>query len=360
MVFNEVESISDLLSGHRVIIYYIEDDSGNQQELHRYVESAMKMLEKKNDDLIAFKIRQGTTQFTQFKELYRPEIKGPISLFAVNAEGIPLINEDVVNEETLCQAFDSICSCCKLNAVSKSEMTKFFRFDQTYVHASNGTDNKLTFSSQTPNESSSFENKIPLVDSSTTRIRKRDEYIGSTLTELQIRLPDGSKDKQSFEKDACLQEVYNFINVKYNMTNFDLKTYHHAVFSSEDYGKSLQALDLTPNGVVMVVDKNVAQFNGNGSVSRLFQYALSIVFGKITPMLLYVKDFLLGYWNTYFSRNNRTSRRINNEGGSSNFSGKSSGSKRSTSNFGNIHTLRRSEESDDENNRYNGNSTQQK
>jgi len=370
MVFHEIDSITEVFSGHRVIIYYIRSNQSKKNDkLFQITETVLESLDKKNDDLLLIKILNPSTQLIQFKELYKPEVAENITLFAINNEGIPLISEHIGKENDICSKMESICTFCNLNQVPSSEITKLCTPQNGPKHQETLNEEHCSttisdnhFATGTKESSPSLplnglDNGIKLPD--------------PLFTELQIRLPSGTQGKQKFSKDAGLQEVRAFIREKYQIKDFDLKTYNHQPFSEEEYVKSLHDLDLYPNGVIIVVNKNIVPFNNNRGFSGIIQYGVSVVIAKTNSVFLYVQNLLLIFWNSFFNSSG------NNGGGqpggrsfkpsqgsesghSSSGRGGSSRPKANSNRFGNIHTLRRNDDSDDENNRYNGNSTQQK
>ncbi|KAG8325025.1 UBX domain-containing protein 4 [Homalodisca vitripennis] len=392
MVFHNIESISDVLSGQRIIIYYIEGKlSGIKRNdiklCKKALETALEMLEKKNDDLLIIQVLHGSEQFIHFDELYKPDVTGAATLFVVNNEGIPLLCEQINHADSVPNVIESLIINCKLNRIHRIDVSKTTQNDiESVSHLMSdskevGTtvnNSKQTFSESLPkvvtattvgHESINSEELASIP--TTSQVTVTDETVPNQITqpmstELRIVLPNGDKVIQKFDRDASLQEVWVYISVTYhNLKDFDLKTFNRQVFSQEEYTKTLQSLALYPNGVIFVVVKNVVPFNNN-SISMLIYNGLHSVMARTTSVFHYVQGLLFWVWNSFFPNNGsngntRSGRQSRPLQGGSNQSSSQKGSKKSASRpLGNVHTLRRNDDSDDENNRYNGNSTQQK
>lgn len=390
MAFHEIDSVTDINNGHRVIIYYIEckrnETDLNVPKLHETLEAIMRTLEKKNDDVLMVKVVSDSEQFTKFQQLYKAEIKGQVTLFVVNNEGIPIISEHIYEENNISAVLSSICNSCALNTIpaldsdieSQSNLSCTISNDLKNIKESTSYSKSADTVSQT--ELRSAATKICRAtgpNNTTMESLARNEIHSSGLqpssTQLQIRLPDGSRHKQQFDKEAVLNEVWVFISTHHKLKDFDLKTYNHQNFSEDDYQSTLIDLDLYPNGVVIVVPKHGVSVSNNGWIGSMFHYGSYQLVSKTTTAFSYIQSLFSLFWIwarpwLFFSNNRSTGdgnqRRNQIQPTQNSITGQSNSqrrSKSSTAPFGNnIHTLRRNDDSDDENNRYNGNSTQQK
>lgn len=390
MAFHEIDSVADINNGHRVIIYYIEckrnDTDLNASKLYKTLEAIMSTLEKKNDDVLIVKVLSDSEQFKKFQQLYKADIKGKVTLFVVNNEGIPIISQHIFEENNISAVLLSICNSCTLNPIPalvlgvKSESKLSCTIANDLNNKKESTSSSISAESMSQTELRKVATNIctPTGSNNTTMesLPHDDTHsvgLQPSSTQLQIRLPDGSRHKQQFDKEAMLNEVWVFISTQYKLKDFDLKTYNHQNFSEDEYENTLKDLDLYPNGVVIVVPKHGVSINNNGWIGSMFHYGSYQLVSKTTKTFSYIKGLFSLFWIwvrpwLFFSNNrsigdnnirrNQIQPTQNSNSGQSNSQRRS---KSSTAPFGNnIHTLRRNDDSDDENNRYNGNSTQQK
>jgi len=166
----------------------------------------------------------------------------------------------------------------------------------------------------------------------------------ATSARIQFRLPDGSSQTQLFPSESPLSEVYNFVRTglttKYS--SFSLSTtFPRRNLDTLDMSNTLKNLQLAPSATVMVLP------TASSSVSLQDGGFLSMIWLLLTPFTI-LWTMLTGFFSTY--------------GGSStdNSSGnRSGGGGNRVKREGGIGRLRTTDFSDDENNTYNGNSTQQ-
>jgi len=166
----------------------------------------------------------------------------------------------------------------------------------------------------------------------------------ATSARIQFRLPDGSSQTQLFPSESPLSEVYNFVRTglttKYS--SFSLSTtFPRRNLDTLDMNNTLKNLQLAPSATVMVLP------TASSSVSLQDGGFLSMIWLLLTPFTI-LWTMLTGFFSTY--------------GGSStdNSSGnRSGGGGNRVKREGGIGRLRTTDFSDDENNTYNGNSTQQ-
>lgn len=386
MAFHEIDNVTDINNGHRVIIYYIEckrnGTDSNASELCKTLEDIMRTLEKKNDDVLIVKVLRDSEQFTQFQQLYKADVKGQVTLFVVNNEGIPLISQHIYEKNNISAVLLSICNSCTLNPIPDLDLDVKSESKLSCI-IENDLKNKTESTSSSISAESMSQRKVaknicrPTGSNNTTMEslpRNENNSVGlpHSSTQLQIRLPDGSRHMQQFDKEDVLQEVWLFINTQFKLNSFDLKTFNRQNFADDEYESTLKDLDLYPNGVLIVVPHAVS-INNNGWIGSMFHYGSYQLVSKTTKMFSYIHGLFSLFWiwarPWFFFSNNRSTGDNNlrrnqiqpTQNSNSNQLNSQRRSKSSTAPFGNnIHTLRRNDDSDDENNRYNGNSTQQK
>uniref|UniRef100_A0A1B6LAU7 UBX domain-containing protein 4 n=1 Tax=Graphocephala atropunctata TaxID=36148 RepID=A0A1B6LAU7_9HEMI len=407
MVFHDIESITDVLAGQRIIIYYIEGKltgiKRNDIKLCKNaLEAALEMLEKKNEDILIIKILQGSQHFVQFDELYKPDVTGAATLFVVNNEGIPLMCEQINHADSVSNVMESLSTTCKLNRilnidvsclVSQKSSTQFevepspnlkldyVEVDKT-VHVSKRASSEelpipksiSLLDTEVKHECKVPEEHVSLPTTSQVPVSGKIDQNQSTQptsTELRILLPNGNRVMQTFNKDALLQEVWVSISTTYKLEDFDLKTFNRQPFSEAEYKETLQNLNLYPNGVLFVVVKNIVPFSGDRSIGVFIYHGFQDIMARTTAVFQYIQGLVFWVWNSFFTRptnNNRPGGNVQSGGHNRTIQSgsniKSSSQKKSNKSaskpFSNVHTLHRNDDSDDENNRYNGNSTQQK
>lgn len=366
-MFYAIENITDARSC-RVIVYYIQcksySSNGYETTLYKNTEILLEKLNKKNDDLILIKILVESDHFKLFDNIYKPYIKAPITLFVVNNEGIPLLAEPIHKECDIFQSVKNISKTCKLNSVHENSLglctPKTEPLTACVEKSNSSTSEELNVSSY------SFEACSTTATSNSENVAAK---VPTSVTRLHIRLPDGNVEEKQFDNDSLLQEVWIVIKTQYNVPNFDLKTYNHPIFTEQDYTKTLQDLNLCPNSSVIVVIKNTSPLSNNSVVPSIIMHFISRFYRYSSFAFQYTQGLFILFWNyivqTTRPRGSSSDRQRHNSGSSSSNSDhirpSTNKSRRNVSKHigNNIHTLVRNEDSDDEQNRYNGNSTQQ-
>lgn len=201
----------------------------------------------------------------------------------------------------------------------------------------------------------------------------------SAIARIQFRLPNGSSLTNQFPAETRLQEARQFAaqEVGHRYGNFSLATmFPRREFTAEDLGKTLLELELAPSASIVLLQQSgrqantIVQSSGGGRFWALL--------GTILYPLLAVWRFLRGF--VYRSpppgeaaEAPRTQQQPPNSYTSTSSSSSSSGEpKRETirkrvlekrpedfKKDGKIYRLRTQEDSEDDNNTWNGNSTQQ-
>jgi len=180
----------------------------------------------------------------------------------------------------------------------------------------------------------------------------------SLFARLQFRLPDGSATNHQFDANATLQVVFDYVKetVKPPFSPFKLcLTFPRREFQTNDFSQTLRDLQLAPSSSVLVlpVRGTVIQSSGNNGL-------MGFLFMFMSPFLM-IWRWLQSYWlpNKPKPAGNKptsTSGR-NNQGRGNNSSDNNS------RNFGRqqgkIYRMSDPNGEDDDNNTWNGNSTQQ-
>ncbi|XP_035030743.1 UBX domain-containing protein 4 [Hippoglossus stenolepis] len=198
-----------------------------------------------------------------------------------------------------------------------------------------------------------------------TLVRQR-----STIARIQFRLPDGSSFTNQFPSQSTLQEARHFAvqEVGNRYGNFSLATmFPRREFTSEDLNKTLLELELAPSASIVLLPHSgrpantVVQSSGGG---------IWAVLGTLLSPLLAVWRFLSTFLFTTPPPPGPASQGPSQQSSSyTNSSSASDKAKRETHTLekrpkdfkkeGKICSLRTQEDSEDDNNTWNGNSTQQ-
>ncbi|KAM9850928.1 UBX domain-containing protein 4 [Aulostomus maculatus] len=195
----------------------------------------------------------------------------------------------------------------------------------------------------------------------------------STITRIQFRLPDGSSFTNQFPSQSKLQEARQFavqeLGNRYG--NFSLATmFPRREFTSEDLNKTLQELELTPSASVVLLPQSSRPAN---TVVQSSSGGIWAVLGTILYPLLAVWRFLSSFLFVTPPPAGATSRSPSPQSNSyTNSTSVSDKPKREPlskhtlekqpkdfKKDGKICRLRTQEDSEEDNNTWNGNSTQQ-
>lgn len=199
----------------------------------------------------------------------------------------------------------------------------------------------------------------------------------SKMCRIQFRLPDGSSFTNQFLPDACLEEARAFaeshVGGKYG--NFELAmTFPRKQFTKEDYKKTLAELELVPNASIILVPGGRSTTSMIPSSEGGLWTFLRTLFYPIVAIWRFINNFLFAGDPTQRSsggnanpaqaqaqpetsrnppsvvtdadREVRRRRMLEKRG-------------EDFKKEGRIYRLRREEDTDDDNNTWNGNSTQQ-
>ncbi|KAM6984987.1 UBX domain-containing protein 4 [Aplochiton taeniatus] len=199
----------------------------------------------------------------------------------------------------------------------------------------------------------------------------------SAIARIQFRLPDGSSFTNQFPSESKLQEVRQFVvqEVGKRYGNFSLATmFPRREFTGVDLDRTLLELELVPSASIVLLPQTGRPAN---TVVQSSEGGFWAVLGTILYPLLAVWRFLSGFLFAVPSPPGASSsgqaQRSNPASASNSSSSSSSGEPKRESlrkrtlekrpedfkKDGKIHRLRTQEDSEDENNTWNGNSTQQ-
>ncbi|XP_075937171.1 UBX domain-containing protein 4 isoform X3 [Anarhichas minor] len=190
----------------------------------------------------------------------------------------------------------------------------------------------------------------------------------STIARIQFRLPDGSSFTNQFPSQSRLQEARHFAaqEVGNRYGNFSLATmFPRREFTSEDLDKTLLELELAPSASIVLLPQSSRPAN---AVVQSSDGGIWAVLGTLVYPLLAVWRFLSSFLFATPPPPGAASRGPGQPSGSyTNSASASDKAKRDTvdkrpkdfKKDGKICRLRTQEDSEDENNTWNGNSTQQ-
>uniref|UniRef100_A0A8C2YYY9 UBX domain-containing protein 4 n=1 Tax=Cyclopterus lumpus TaxID=8103 RepID=A0A8C2YYY9_CYCLU len=194
----------------------------------------------------------------------------------------------------------------------------------------------------------------------------------STIARIQFRLPDGSSFSNQFPSQSRLQEARHFAvqEVGKRYGNFTLATmFPRREFTSEDLDKTLLELDLAPSASIVLLPSS----RPTNTVIQSSDGGIWAVLGTLLYPLLAVWRFLSSFLFATPPPPGAASRGSGQPSGSyTNLASASDKAKRDTVNKdtvekrpkdfkkdGKVCRLRTQEDSEDDNNTWNGNSTQQ-
>uniref|UniRef100_A0A8C9RTP5 UBX domain-containing protein 4 n=1 Tax=Scleropages formosus TaxID=113540 RepID=A0A8C9RTP5_SCLFO len=189
----------------------------------------------------------------------------------------------------------------------------------------------------------------------------------STVARIQFRLPDGSFFTNQFPSETKLYEARQFAaqEVGNRYGNFSLATmFPRREFSGEDLGKTLLELELAPSASIVLLPtgrptNTVVQSSGDG-----FWAVLSTIFYPLLAVWRFISSFLFSTTPppSTASRSATPRPASASTGESKRESIRKRVLEKRAEDFkkdGNIYRLRTQEDSEDDNNTWNGNSTQQ-
>ncbi|KAF5910845.1 hypothetical protein HPG69_004936 [Diceros bicornis minor] len=191
----------------------------------------------------------------------------------------------------------------------------------------------------------------------------------STVARIQFRLPDGSSFTNQFPSDAPLEEARQFAAQTVGNTygNFSLATmFPRREFTKEDYKKKLLDLELAPSASVVLLPAGRPTTSVVHSSSGDFWTLLGTVLYPFLAIWRLISNFLFSNPPPAQTSVRAASLEPSNLGSSSNSEKREPVRKRvlekrgeDFKKEGKIYRLRTQDDGEDENNTWNGNSTQQ-
>lgn len=202
----------------------------------------------------------------------------------------------------------------------------------------------------------------------------------ATIARIQFRLPSGNPHMGQFEPTCTLRNLRAYVveNITLPFRQFTMSTsFPRRELTCEDDDKTLLELELVPTAVILILplkNSNVTTtVNSTQDVSLLPRFVWSI-FAVVTQMYQYVINYFTGRRNSQEQRGSSSENKdtasnsdgpvlsnVPNAATSSGLVRRYMGNRDGTSikTEGNIHRLHSGGDDNDENNTWNGNSTQQ-
>uniref|UniRef100_A0A8C7I7K2 UBX domain-containing protein 4 n=1 Tax=Oncorhynchus kisutch TaxID=8019 RepID=A0A8C7I7K2_ONCKI len=197
----------------------------------------------------------------------------------------------------------------------------------------------------------------------------------SAIARIQFRLPDGSFFTRQFSSEARLNEARQFAvnEVGNRYGNFSLATmFPRREFTADDLGKTLLELELAPGASIVLLPQTGRPNNTVVQSGGGFWAVLGTILYPLLAVWRFLSGFLFTSPATPGAAGTRGPAQQPNTNSGSGSSSSSAEPKRETlrkrtlekqpvdfKRDGKIHRLRNHQDSEDENNTWNGNSTQQ-
>lgn len=198
---------------------------------------------------------------------------------------------------------------------------------------------------------------IPQATAQASRVTPR-----GNSTRLQFRLPEGNLHTHEFEISDSLQRVHQYIQNEMTLpfTNYTISTtFPRREFNESDNSQTLMDLGLVPNAVILILPQ------GQGGASTSTSGLLSSMFWWILSPLLSIYDFMVGFiFGAPSIRRDEPATSVKRSASEAEVSNRNQPKRQANNSTeikkqGNIHRLKERPDTDDENNTWNGNSTQQ-
>ncbi|XP_054164496.1 UBX domain-containing protein 4-like [Oppia nitens] len=183
------------------------------------------------------------------------------------------------------------------------------------------------------------------------QIRHRND----TKARIQFKLPDGSTRNNIFEANDTLETVRQYVSSNLNIRSFSLVSpFPRKEFSNNEYNETLSALLLTPSSVILVVPKSGSNISRAITSPSIVSQLLTYLFTPFVMLWSFVT-------NLFGSNTNSTSNQTNAniDPNTSNRRPERVKPKQFYNRDGNVARISGKEDDSDDNNTYNGNSTQQ-
>lgn len=108
----------------------------------------------------------------------------------------------------------------------------------------------------------------------------------SQVARIQFRLPDGSSATHTFDANATLQDLHNYVveTVQPSFSNFTLSTtFPRREFTQEQYQSNLRELELAPSAVILVVPVSMPSVVVPAAVSKSGASLMNLLWSLLTP-----------------------------------------------------------------------------
>ncbi|KAL8183247.1 UNVERIFIED_CONTAM: UBX domain-containing protein 4, partial [Gekko kuhli] len=191
----------------------------------------------------------------------------------------------------------------------------------------------------------------------------------STIARIQFRLPDGSSITNNFPVDAHLEEARQFAAQTVGNTygNFSLATmFPRREFTKDDYGKKLSDLELAPSASVVLLPAGKSTTAAVQSSGGDFWKFLGTILYPLIAVWRFISNFLFSSPPPSQTSERPHQQEHSNPSSSTTESSRQVVRKRvlekrgeEFKKEGKIYRLRTQDDGEDDNNTWNGNSTQQ-
>ncbi|KAJ9592417.1 hypothetical protein L9F63_015937 [Diploptera punctata] len=189
----------------------------------------------------------------------------------------------------------------------------------------------------------------------------------SNVARIQFRLPDGSTHSMNFEPTTTVGEIRSYATTQLNLPfrDFSMSTsFPRREFSVNDDNQTLRDVQLVPTAVILILPMSGSVVSSSshdyaGTVSRMVWTLLAPLFSLFT----YLRNLVFGgggAGNNLGQNNSKRESSFSTDQSSTGARRRRPGAETSVHRQGNVHRLsNQRDSSDDENNTWNGNSTQQ-
>ncbi|CAH1403923.1 unnamed protein product [Nezara viridula] len=179
--------------------------------------------------------------------------------------------------------------------------------------------------------------------------------VNVNTTRIQFKLPTGEAKTHSFPPNTTLLQVRDFINnnIELSFSEYRLATtFPRREFTHDDNESTLLSLNLAPTGVILILPLVVSNVRPQATA---WLKIISNLFWDLVQPVFSVANYIQQYFTSGPpSTDSRPSESVSPAPPQSSFRGRTS-----VRRSGNIHSLRDINDGNDENNTWNGNSTQQ-
>eukprot|EP00794_Sanderia_malayensis_P003445 gene3445-3941_t len=176
---------------------------------------------------------------------------------------------------------------------------------------------------------------------------------------IQFRLPDGSVVTNEYPSSTTLGEIANSLITQINWPHGSMKLatiYPKKEFDNDDMERSIKELNLVPSAVIIVLPEKQQSKKSLANSNGVLDF-IKFVLAPIISLLMYLKLIIFGSGNQDASASKKP------DVGSSNSrqkqSEKPNQNQPAYKREGNVHRFKQDEKDDEDNNTWNGNSTQQ-